>query len=662
MRSIFFTMILVVLCSCVSRQTSENKPISKTDAQFTIVEPVKRAPASGPMVAKGVKGQTEPDFIKDIRSKNMIMDKLTTGVRLKKLFATSRSRSTEFFKQLRREEPVFVLPGYKGKDLEDSIPTFVVLSKYKDVKEVLDNNKVFSVRPYSKIMDATVGSPYMLGRDLTYYNDEKAPMRLAVGSPQNAERIRQIIATKAKEAIYTGIKNGEIDIVKSVTRAVPIGLNEDYFGFTGPSPKALAKWSRATQHAFFHNPFKDKDVDERSVEAGNEMRAYIRDQLIPQRKKELENGRPTNDVVSRVLSLSKTHERFGVSDERVVANIIGLLVGSVETTSAAISQSVEIILSNPSLRELAIKASLENNNDLISKITWEALRFNPVNPWLARYVEQDYTIATGTKNETLIKKGSVVLASTESAMFDEEVFENPDQFKLNRDQSLFMHLGYANHVCLGDDVSLIMVPETVKQILTLKNVKIDDRRSQSRKVGIDKKDGPFPESFYLKFDSDPKPVQVEDTREKIMNYLKLEGFIVEKLKNMDRREEAQVAITGAIFGDEKSKLKATYALPELIVDAMSSYTDEQKTEACLNKNPKSKDIFPNVEDRTNYCAINLSFRSCFFVERLLNKKSSFSAYNNCAYGRNFLNEKERELFEQRFSHHPNFSFLKWKSR
>lgn len=585
--------------------------------------------------------------------------------RMEKIFEFARTQPVQFFEFMRRNHPIFVSAPAAGWTIkgDKSIPPIVLVTRHADVKNVLDHNTVFTVRTYKEIMDATVGSAYMLGRDGDEVNDEKPHVRPNVDNPQDAARVRAIIASLSKRAIAAGAENGEIDVVKHVTRAVPIGLNEEYFGFNGPSPEHLLRWSRATQHAFFHNPFRDAKVAARSVQAGKEMRHHIRHTLIPGRSRELANGRPANDIVSQILKLSETHSRFGVSDERIVANVIGLLVGSVETTSAAIAQSLQFILKNPRIREEAVRAAERGDDRLLSAIVWEALRYDPVNPWLARYAEQDFVLGEGTPYRTEIKKGSLILAATESAMWDETVFPSPNTFRTDRDPASYMHLGYGYHRCLGDDVSLIMVPETIKHLLLLKNLRI---KSGRKGLGvIDQDDGPFPESFVLQYDAQNSQVGKREPIVDVkgaMDALTMGEFVVDRIVNMNRRREALTAIRAVLGSDEPKRLKAVHDLPLLIVDAMSSFSEQERVHACMEINPKSKEVFANEADRRNYCEVRMDFRGCYFVQRLLNKQSSYTSYYHCAYDRQFLTPAERTQLQRELGHLDMFYFLNLENR
>jgi len=543
-----------------------------------------------------------------------------------------------------------------------------VVTRYKDVKEVLDHHTEFSVRPYQPVMDASVG-PFMLAHENTAVNAEKPGMRAALygSEAQYKEKIRAVVKHLTLEAIAEGTKGQQLDVVKAVTRNVPLGLNDEYFGFPGPDMKTMAKWSRATQYAFFHNPLQDNKINKDAIAAGAEMTAYIHDQLIPEKTRELASGRPASDTVSILIQVAKQHAKYGLTPDRLITDTMGLLVGSVETTSAAVVQALEYMLNNPEVLQKAIEASRSGNDELLAKITWEALRFHPVNPWLARWAEKDMLIAAGTDHATVIPKGSLVLASTESAMWDEEVVSNPQAFDETRDQSQFMHLGYEYHRCLGDDVALIMVPEMIKQLVLLPGI---SKTSVDETVDFHGKDGPFPESFVVNYEVPRSPTAQDSVGKEVAqaattdwdmlkNYLVLGDLIINRIVHSPDPMHINATIAESVAGDPKSKQAALEALPDIVNNAMAG---QDKYDACMNKNFKSREVFPDFQDRSHYCQVRLDFRGCYFVQRILAKQSSYSAYYQCAYhgSETYLSSQERADFKDKFAHMDLFYFLNWE--
>ena len=122
-------------------------------------------------------------------------------------------------------------------------------------------------------------------------------------------------------------------------------------------------------------------------------------------------------------------------------------------------------------------------------MVWEALRFVPISPYLFRQVSEDYTIAKGTDRETMIPKGTNVLALTQSAMFDDYAYDHSDTFDANRNWYHHFNYGFASHDCLGKYIGMVMIPEMVRQVMLL-----DDVTAQS---AINYDNGPFPEEYEL---------------------------------------------------------------------------------------------------------------------------------------------------------------------
>jgi cytochrome P450 len=198
----------------------------------------------------------------------------------------------------------------------------------------------------------------------------------------------------------------------------------------------------------------------------------------------------TDDMVSRMLTTSFAKEvDFGLV--RVGTNAGGLLIGSIETTSQAVAQTIKFFIDRPELLKEAKQMAMENNVERFDGMVWEALRWVPISPYMFRQASEDYTLAKGTSHATRVKAGTNVLTLTQSAMFDDYAFDNPEEFNPDRNWYHHFNYGFASHECLGKYVGMAMIPEMVKQVL-LK----DGLQAASE---MDYEDGPFPESYTLKW-------------------------------------------------------------------------------------------------------------------------------------------------------------------
>lgn len=610
-------------------------------------------------------------------------DLLEAKGRLDLIFQFARTNPLNFFKELREKAPVFrsagggTQSGLLGRLKGTSVPNVYVVSTHKLVQEVLNENTIFTVAPYTKQMDKTVG-PFMLGHEKTAdnpkkkghginFNIEKTAMRhLIYKSGNDLERVKEITRKTVQNAFKNvSVSNrSHLDVVKNVTRDVPIQVVREYFGFKASVPR-MKSWSRATQHSFFHNPGKNKGVDRDAVRAGLQMKKFLegtrnRPGFIAKVKKELEEGKrdDVNDTVTTMIRASKAHAEYGLDETRLATNIMGLLVGAVETGSSAITQALEFILDNPVIYDQAVEAMKAGDDELFSKIVWESLRFNPVNPWVARYSVKEHKLSDGT----VIEAGSLVLAATESAMFDDNVFSKPELFSTERNHADYFHLGFARHRCLGDDVAMAFVPEAIKELLKKPYL----RRAQAG-ASPDFKDGPFPENWELRWGVLEKPYKIDYKfadkyiTEKIRSKLWIKdtiGYVLKKIWDARTNYRKDIVDTLKLLFSDDKKIDGVVKFSQVAKLALDeSTTPGELKEACMDINKLSHKIFPNVETRYRYCKVRIDFRVCYALSAKVLEMSSEDSYKFCADDQSFLTNDEKVMFKSDFEKHPSFNFL-----
>jgi cytochrome P450 len=383
------------------------------------------------------------------------------------------------FKILRTIKPNLVPPG--------DGPVFI--TRFRDVQEALSRPEVFRVT-YRPMMDPSVG-PFMLGYDGSVYNQRDKGIMRSLIRKEDMQRVKEIVSRLAQEAVDAAAKKGEMEVVSELSRMVPVLLTCEYFGFPGPDTPTMFRWSRATQYDMFHNIERDEAIHQDNIKAGQEMQRYLKDVLIPRRREELRENPEQDDVLSRLLK-SSFPDAVGFDEQRIVSNTIGTLVGGIETTSQAIVQILDQLFKRPEIFREAVQAARDDNDDLLLSYCWEALRFNPINPFVVRQCAQEYTIAAGSFRSAKIPKGRLVLVCTRSAMRDGRELCCPGDFVIDRPDYHYMHMGYGSHTCLGDQVSRVQVPQIVKRLLLRPNL--------HPKGDIDFKGGPFPEKYVVAFD------------------------------------------------------------------------------------------------------------------------------------------------------------------
>lgn len=412
-----------------------------------------------------------------------------------------------FFKQLRAQRPILVTPEC------------VLISKYADVIDLLQMPKIFTVDLYKPKMGVTATDPgYLMAHDDDAIHYREKSLMQGMLNRNDLPRIRALIAKASREILDNA--DGKIDIVYNYCRMVPAIMVQEYFGLDNVDKKDLIEWSFWNQYDVFHNqPFDlnspehakyiTDNHDRVTVALANYIKKVLVEKLAMVKLEQTKNlfligwrilkslgyliaGKKApivkDDVFSRMLRSSFANQvEFDLV--RVGVNAGGLLIGSIETTSQAVSQVIDFFIKQPELLVKAKTAAQQTDLKAFDNIVWEALRYVPISPYMFRQTSQDYTLAKGTDYETLIPANTNVIVLTQSAMFDDFANTHPDDFNPDRTFYHNFNFGFGPHDCLGKYVGMEMIPEMVRQVLLLPHLRAA--------APIDFKDGPFPEAYSL---------------------------------------------------------------------------------------------------------------------------------------------------------------------
>lgn len=387
-----------------------------------------------------------------------------------------RGNALAFFKELRDSRPIL------------QSPMATLVAQFRDVEEILHREQIFSVSPYLPRMMGVIG-PFVLSQDITPgYDHDISIMRLVV-QREDLARVKDIVSRNAAAIVADLFRaSGPVEIVQTLTRKVPVRLADEYYGFSAPDDAQMMSWARACFREFFINLLNDPTVRAPAVTAGAQMRERL-DALLAQRR--ACDGDDKDDVMGRLLRLQGAGQAAGLDDDAVCRTLMGLVIGMVETTSQAAIQALLMLFSIPDALARAAAAAKADDDDALTALVFEALRFRPINPMVARVLNEDYRLGAGEPHETLLRKGTSVFALTWSAMFDPRVLEAPDEFRPDRPDYDYLHFATGLHACFGRYISRIQIPQIIKPLLKLNGL---------RPAGAPEYDGTFPQTVKVMAD------------------------------------------------------------------------------------------------------------------------------------------------------------------
>jgi len=381
----------------------------------------------------------------------------------------------QIFAVLRRLKPILL------------IKNFALVTRFEDVQEVLARDDVFQVTYGPKMRVVTGGDDFFLGMpNSPEYERDVAHMR-SVMRRQDVPAISAFAGETARRLVAGA--GGRLDVVQELSRIVPARWIAEYFGCVPPSDRELADWGSVIFQYLFTDLNNDPAVGQAAREAAAKARAWL-DACIAERKS---SGQIKDDVLGRCLKLQSIGAP-GMDDLSIRNNLLGLIVGAIPTTSKCCTQALDQLLDRPAELEGARAAAVAGDDALFARYVFEALRFNPNNPGVFRLAGEEYTVAKGTLRATTIPQGAMVLAATQSAMFDEQKVEAVNEFRLDRPSWVYMHWGYALHTCFGQYVNQVQIPAILKPLVACQGL-----QRAAGDAGTLQFAGPFPSALQVTF-------------------------------------------------------------------------------------------------------------------------------------------------------------------
>ena len=225
-----------------------------------------------------------------------------------------------------------------------------------------------------------------------------------------------------------------VDVMDALCRPVPANVIARLLGVPVGDTEMFVTWSEDMSNATGEGreQFPDwPEVQARAEAAGNEMRAYLEDQIEQHRRA------AHDDLINDLLVANES----GVLDDgELIATLILLLIAGNETTTKLIGTGLLLLDQHPEQRQLLV-----SDPDLMTSAVEEMLRFQGVVHMLPRMALRDVEMG-----ESVIRSGEIVLLLLAAANRDPEAFPDPDRFDITRNPNHHVGFGHGIHHCLGN--------------------------------------------------------------------------------------------------------------------------------------------------------------------------------------------------------------------
>ncbi|GAA2842741.1 cytochrome P450 [Leucobacter komagatae] len=332
---------------------------------------------------------------------------------------------------------------------------FAFLAKNDDIFEAEQDYETFSVTPTMLLPDLEMGMP-MIPIDLdppehTGYRKVLlplfTPMNIAKLEPGMIETARQL-ADEVVEA--AAANNGVVDVSTLFARPLPTIIFSRLCGYPEEDWPKFDKWVDDVLYERTEHP-------EIARAASAEILRYF-EGIISARKAE---GGERNDLMDKIIN-ARVDGRELTLDEMLSYSYL-LFIAGLDTTAWGLRSSLWYLAQNPKAQQ-----QLRENPDQIPAAVEEFLRtMSPVQA-MARTCMRD-TVVQGQE----IKAGERVVLVFGAGNRDPEIFEDPHEIKIDREDNRHLSFGGGPHRCLGSNLArkemVIGIEEFLKRVPAFEN-------------------------------------------------------------------------------------------------------------------------------------------------------------------------------------------------
>ncbi len=352
--------------------------------------------------------------------------------------------------RLRREDPVC------WWDSTDGMP-FWAITKHADITEISKRPDVFLNGPRITIAHEAEQRPGDNGFPDTLIQldpPKHGIFRKMISTrftPRALKKIHADVEAIGKEIVDALVKDdleGECDFVAAVSAPLPIAVIGWLLGVPKPDWPLLFDWTNRIIGAGDEEFQREGEGPmESSRNAMVELFSYFTE-IVEEKKK-----KPADDLITLFTQLEYEGKPLEFMD--VLAWCLIIVVAGNETTRNGTSGGMLAFVENQDEMR-----KLQQDPSLLRDAVEECVRWSTPIIHFARTANRDYEIRGKT-----IKEGQSVALFYPSANRDEDVFEDPFTFRIDRRPNRHLGFGIGEHFCAGSHLARLEMAVAYKYLL-----------------------------------------------------------------------------------------------------------------------------------------------------------------------------------------------------
>ena len=260
-------------------------------------------------------------------------------------------------------------------------------------------------------------------------------------APKAVEKYREHTQELARSLIRGFVERGTADFAGEYARQIPPRIIAEILGIDPERSDDFTTWVQGALELGLQDP----EIREHYSE-------IIRNFFVDEIKKRIEE--PGDDLISFLLNAEL--DGAPVPMHVVRGNVGLMLVAGIDTTWSSIGSALWYLAGHPEDLQ-----RLVDEPELIPTAVEEFLRaFSPVT--MARVASQDTTL--GGRD---VKEGDRVLLTFPAANRDPEMFENPEEIIIDRQQNRHIAFGSGIHRCIGSNLARMEMQVAITEMLAM---------------------------------------------------------------------------------------------------------------------------------------------------------------------------------------------------
>ncbi|MEZ0357020.1 cytochrome P450 [Mycobacterium sp. SA01] len=288
------------------------------------------------------------------------------------------------------------------------------------------------------------GMPYMIDMD----DPGHLLRRKLVNAGFTRKRVMDKVAgidTLCDTLIDAVCERGECDFVRDIAAPLPMAVIGDMLGVLPEERSTLLKWSDDLVCGL--NSAADAETLQAVMDAFAGYSAYATETIAKRR------AEPTDDLFSILVNSEVEGQRM--ADDEIIFETLLILIGGDETTRHTLSGGTEQLV-----RHRDQWQRLVADPSLIPGAIEEMLRWTSPVKNMARTAMRDVDF-----HGTQLRQGEKMLLMFEAANFDESVFGDPENFRIDRNPNSHLAFGFGTHFCLGNQLARLELSTMVRKVL-----------------------------------------------------------------------------------------------------------------------------------------------------------------------------------------------------